>query len=184
MNYKKSSEISEQLLSKIISVAYGNGSLIDKFQVKRLINKDFELKELYEEYRRTAEAVHSLYSEKYEHESAISPHELKSKPRKIIDDIYSIFLGKPIISSAVVTVLLISIMFSVFNEREISFNGYTLAEVEKADIDSRHAISIVANIFKNTGKTLKTDILYKEVSVPIRSGINTVNKLFNKEIKK
>ena len=185
MNYKKSSEISEKCLNKIISAAYGNASLIDTIQVKRLIKKNSELKALYEEYRRTAEAVHSLKIEEYNSESNFVPRELNNKQKSmtILEELYSVFLGKPVVYGATITILLISILFSVFSNREISYNGYTLAEVKKAKRESRIAISIVSEIFSETGTTLKTDILYKEVSKPINEGINTVNKLFNKEIK-
>ena len=76
-----------------------------------------------------------------------------------------------------------SILFSLLSDREIKYNGFTVEEVEKANRESRLAMSIVADIFSKTGKTLKTDILYKEISKPINEGMNTVNKLFNKETK-
>lgn len=186
MNYKMSSEVSEKLISKIISVAYGNASWIDRIQVKKLIKKDLEIKALYENYCKTAEIVHSLKIEEYENKQVVPEEQFNAvyKNKSTIEEIYSIFLGKPIVYSSAVTVLLISILFSVFSNREITYNGYTLAEVKKANIDSRQAISIVAGIFNKTSTTLKTDILYKEVSAPIKEGINTVNKLFNKEIEK
>jgi len=181
MNYKKSSEIQENLIDKIISVAYGHGSFMDRLRVKRMIKNDNELKGLFEEYHKTAKTVHSL---KFNESEKTNEFKSKQKSRTIIEDLYSIFLGKPIIYSTVVTMLFASIMFSVFTEREISLNGYSNIEVEKANLESKYAISIVAKIFKKTESTLKTDILYKEVSKPIINGMNTVNNLFNKEIEK
>lgn len=181
MNSKKCSNINEKSLSKIISVAYGNASLIDIFIVKRLIKRDSELRALYEEYRKTASIVCSLKREKFENDNILITEKINTKT--MFEEMYSIFLGKPIIYSAMVTVLLISMMFSIFSNKEISYNGYTMAEVKKANRESRIAISIVSEIFNKTKTTLKTDILYKEVSKPINEGINTVNKLFNKETK-
>lgn len=181
MNSKKSSQIDEELLSKIISAAYGNASLIDKFKINRLIRSDVQLRALYEEYRTTALAVRSLKREKFENNKVLITE--KHNTKTMFDEIYSMFLGKPIIYSAIVTVLLVSILFSVFSNRNISYNGYTLAEVEKANRESRLAISIVTNIFNKTETVLKSDILYKKVSKPISEGMNTVNKLFNKETK-
>ena len=181
MNSEKSSKISEESLDKIISAAYGNTSLIDRFKVNRLIKKDSQLRAIYEEYCKTALVVRSIKSEEYENNNLLITE--KHNTKTILDEIYSIFLGKPIIYSTIVTVLLISIMFSVFSNRDISYNGYTLAEVEKANKESRLAISIISNIFNKTETILKSDILYNEVSKPIKEGINTVNKLFNKETK-
>lgn len=180
MNSRKSSKISEEL-SKIISAAYGNASLIDRFKVNRLIKKDSQLRAIYEEYCKTALAVRSLKREEYENDNLLIIE--KPTAKTMSDEIYSMFLEKPIIYSTIVTVLLISIMFSVISNRDISYNGYTLAEVEKANRESRQAISIVTNIFNKTETVLKSDILYKKVSKPISEGINTVNKLFNKETK-
>lgn len=181
MNSKNSSKINEELLGKIISAAYGNASLIDRYNVNRLIKKDSQLRAIYEEYCKTALAVRSITREEYENDNLLNTEKYKTKT--MFDEIYSMFLGKPIIYATIATVLLISIMFSVFSNRDISYNGYTLAEVEKANKESRLALSIVTNIFNKTEKVLKSDILYKEVSKPIKEGINTVNKLFNKETK-
>ncbi|MEN8191374.1 MAG: hypothetical protein ABFS12_01075 [Bacteroidota bacterium] len=184
MNYKKSSEVSEEILDKIISVAYGNASIVDRILVRRLIKKDSQLQKMFEEYQLTANAVHSIKLEEYKTPKKSVVMKSNRKGSTLMEEIYSIFLGRPIVYSTAITVLFVAIMFSVFSNREISYNGYTLAEVEKANRESKLALSIVADIFDDTGKILKTDILYNEVSKPINEGINTVNKLFKKEMNK
>ena len=168
------------MLEKIISTAYGQASFLEKHKVNKLLKQDDRLRELYEEYKRTANLVHSIDLEELNKEFIIAQKDSKER-KSIIDEIYSIFLGKPLVYSAAVSVLIISIMFSIFSNRELSFNGYSTAEVERANIQSKQALMIVSNIFSKTGTTLKTDILYKEISKPINEGIKTVNKLFNKE---
>lgn len=186
MNYKKSYNISDELLEKIISVAYGNASILETYQVKRLIRGDENLKKIFDDYRNTAKMVHSIKIKKFEKELnfVVDSNNPKKKRKSLLDEIYSLFLGKPFVYSAAVSVLIISIIFSIFSNRELTFNGYTTAEVEQANRESKQAIMIVANLFTKTGKTLKTDILYKEVSKPINEGINTVNNLFKKEKEK
>ncbi len=181
MNYKKQSKISEELLNRIISVAYGSASFFERKQIEKLALKDEEVKLLLDEYKITANRVHSISKEEYSGELKVKT--ISKINKSGLDDLYLILIGKPVIA-AVATVLLISaITFSFFNNRELSYEGYTIAEVQKANIETKHALLIVNNIFSKTEKHLTNNILINEVSRPIKEGINRVNKLFKKEIK-
>ena len=109
MSYKKSYNISDEMLEKIISTAYGQASFLEKHKVNKLLKQDDRLRELYEEYKRTANLVHSIDLEELNKEFIITQKDSKER-KSIIDEIYSIFLGKPLVYSAAVSVLIISIM--------------------------------------------------------------------------
>jgi len=174
-----SSNISEELQDRIISVAYGSTSFFEKRRIEKLASENKAIQELLDEYKNTANAVHSIPKEKYKGKLKVKT--IGELNKSILDDFYLILIEKPVIT-AVATVLLISaITFSLFNNRELTYEGYSIAEVQKANFETKQAIQIVNNIFSKTEDKIKYDILTNEVSKPIKEGMNTVNKLFNKE---
>lgn len=181
MNYKKSSKISEELLDRIISVAYGSASFLEKRRIEKLASENESVQKLLDEYKNTANAVHSIQKEKYNGELKIKT--ITESNKSILDDIYQILIGKPVISAVASILLIFVITFSLFNNKELTYEGYSLAEVEKANFESKQALLIINKIFSETGEQLTNDILINEVSKPIREGMNIVNKLFNKEKK-
>ncbi|MCK5458047.1 MAG: hypothetical protein KAI45_13045 [Melioribacteraceae bacterium] len=179
MNYKKSSKISEEMLDRIISVAYGSASFLEKRRIEKLASTNETIQELLEEYKSTANAVHSIPKEEYNGELKIQT--ITDSNKSIFDDIYQILIGKPLVTAATTILLIFAITFSLFNNRELTYEGYSLAEVQKANYESKQALMIVNEIFSKTKKQLTNDILINEVSKPIKEGINTVNKLFKQE---
>lgn len=179
MNYKKSSNISEELLDRIISVAYGNASFLEKRRIEKLASKNETVKELLNEYRSTANTVHSIPKEEYEGKLKLKT--ISEPNSSMFDDVYLILIAKPLVSAAATILLIFAITFSLFNNRELTYEGYSLAEVQKANLESKQALLIVNKIFSKATQQLTDDILINEVSKPIKEGMNTVNKLFNKE---
>jgi len=179
MNYKKSSKISEELQDRIISVAYGSASFLEKRRINKLASKSKAIKELLEEYKSTADAVHSIPKEEYQGELKIQT--IPESKKSIFDEIYQILIGKPLVSAAATILLIFAITFSLFNNSELSYEGYSIAEVQKANLESKQALMIVNKIFSKTKNQLTNDILIQEVSKPIKEGMNTVNKLFKQE---
>ena len=179
MNYKKSSNISEELLDRIISVAYGNASFLEKRRIEKLASKNEKAHELLNEYKSTANAVHSIQKEEYE--GKLKLQTISEPNSSMFDDVYLILIAKPLVSAAATIILIFAITFSLFNNRELTYEGYSLAEVQKANLESKQALLIVNKIFSKATQQLTDDILINEVSKPIKEGMNTVNKLFNKE---
>ena len=179
MNYKKSSKISEELQDRIISVAYGSASFLEKRRINKLASESKAIQELLEEYKSTADAVHSIPKEEYQGELKIQT--IPESKKSIFDEIYQILIGKPLVSAAATILLIFAITFSFFNNSELSYEGYSIAEVQKANLESKQALMIVNKIFSKTKNQLTNDILIQEVSKPIKKGMNTVNKLFKQE---
>jgi len=177
----KSSKISEELHNVIISVAYGNASFFEKRRVKKLASKNEQVKQLLNEYSQTAKAIHSIKKHEYLGDTKIKS--IRVSEKSILDDIYTLIIGKPAVASIATVIFIFAITFSVFNNNELSSTNYSLSEIQKANIETKQALQIVNKIFNKTESIIKYDILKKEVSKPIKDGMNTVNKLFKKETK-
>lgn len=180
MNYMKSSNISEELLNRIISVAYGSASFLEKRRIEKLASKNEAINQLLVEYKSTANAVHTIEKEDYRGELKIKTIE---PSRTILDDIYFVLIGKPAILAVSTVLIIFAITFSLLNNQELTYEGFSIAEVQKANLETKQALYIVNSIFSKTENKIKYDILTKEVSKPISEGMNTVNKLFKKENK-
>jgi hypothetical protein len=180
MNYMKSSKISEELQNRIISVAYGSASFLEKRRIEKLTSKNEAINQLLVEYKSTANAVQSIKKEEYRGELKIKTIE---PSRTILDDIYFVLIGKPAILVASTVLIIFAITFSLFNNQELTYEGFSIAEVQKANLETKQALLFVNSIFTKTENKIKYDILTKEVSKPINEGMNTVNKLFKKENK-
>lgn len=180
MNYMKSSKISEELQNRIISVAYGNASFLEKRRIEKLASQNEEINKLLVEYRNTANAVKTIKKEEYSGELKIKTIE---PSRTILEDIYLVLIGKPAVLVISTALIIFAITFSLFNNQELTYEGFSIAEVQKASIETKQALQIVNNIFSKTEDKIKYDILTKEVSKPINAGMSTVNKLFKKEKK-
>ena len=180
MNYTKSSKISEELHNRIISVAYGSASFLEKRRIEKLASKNEDINQLLIEYRSTANAVHAIKKEEYRGELKIKTID---PGRTILDDIYFVLIGKPVILVVSTALIIFAITFSLFNNKELTYEGFSIAEVQRANLETKQALLIVNNIFSKTENKIKYDILTKEVSKPINEGMSTVNKLFKKEKK-
>jgi hypothetical protein len=181
MNYKKPSKISEELQNVIISVAYGNASFWEKRRIEKLASKDEQVREMLDEYAKTAKVVHSI--SKKEYMGSVKIERMNDSQKSIFDDIYLMIIGKPIVASMATIALIFALTFSFINNQELPYKNYSLSEVQKANIEAKQALQIVNRIFTKTESIIKYDILTKEVSKPIKDGMNTVNKLFKKETK-
>ena len=187
MNYKKSSDINQTNIDKIINVAYGDGTLKDKLTVKSLIRSNEDAKKIFEHYRKTAAAVGKMGIDNIP-EDLLSKMDERVKrefnfKRSIASDLYTIFVSKPAgaFATASLLVLLIVTLF-IFN---IPVNRqYTDAELIKADRQTKQALLFVSGIFSDAGSTVKDDILTTRVADPLQEGINLVNYLFNEGDKK
>lgn len=191
MKHKKSynngnnSSIPEELLESIIRVAYKDAGLQERIKIKKLAETDESVRKVLEEYRATAESVHSIQPDECPAEllEGLREHKNFAKPQKpsLFLDFYTALFVKPYVTAATVTVLLIAIVISISINRSVYYDGYETAEVEKANRQAKYALSIVGKVFKSTTNSLANEILTDRVSKPINEGIKTVNNLFKEE---
>ena len=187
MKHTKFYKIDEELHNKIINAAYGDAGIFDKIKIYFLAKKYPEVKFLFDEYRATSKAVHSI-------EKEFMPDELLEKvkikagskePQKnsFFFDFYSFVFARPAVSAFAAAVLIIIIITSAFIKEPGFESQYSKEEVALANKQTKQALAIIGKVFSNTEKTLKNDILAKRVGQPINEGLNMVNNLFNEENK-
>lgn len=183
MKQKKSFEINSNLKKKIISVAYGDANPLDKIYVYWLAWRDPAIKAELSQYKRTAQAVHSLEEECPE--ELLTNLKLQKVPvpkakNSILSDFISIVVNKPVASAFVAITLIVSITLSVILNKPVQ-KKYINQEVQKANEQASYAIHLIGSILNETTEKLEKEILKEHVAKPIDQGIEIVNKLFKKE---
>ena len=173
-----SNKIDEKLLDKIITVAYGDAGLYDRLIVWVNARRDPEIKKLMDEYRLTASSVHSLDEKK------LPEANLKSLYHKIgqggktnpaVPFIYSFNFSKPLVSSAVIGFIIITIVSVLLFYNPAQEQKYTKTEIELAQQQLGESLAIVNKVFKNTEKKIDVEVLSKHVSKPLNKGLIYLN---------
>jgi hypothetical protein len=181
MSPKKSFEINEDILNKVISVAYGDAGLFDKFLVSRFVRKYPDVKILLNEYRKTANDVKKTKGEKCPDELLIrikdKTIDVNKNSKTFISDFFSVMFVSPVVSTVLVVIVIGVILFGVFLKSPREYK-YSQKEIELADKQTKQALTIVGKIFNETNNTLKEEVLKSRVAKPIRESISVVNKLF------
>ena len=184
MKRKKSFELTEVFLNKIISVAYNDASLIDKLKVYRAASKYSEVSKIYSSYKKICDEVKKLREDVCPDEliSSVKSNTISNqKKNKIfIYDLFSIIYNRPIISALTTLMLILSIITTLIINKPVQYN-YSRAEITKADQQAHYALILVGKVFKQTNSTLQQEILKEKVSKPIRESIEMVNNLIQGE---
>jgi hypothetical protein len=177
-----SNNIDEKLLDKIIAVAYGNAGLYDRLIIWMNSKRDLEIKNLLDEYKLTASSVHSLDEKKLPETNLKSVyHKIgqreKTKPAVpfIYSFIHSFNFSKPLVSSAAIGVIIITIVSVLLLYNPQPEQKYTKAEIELAQQQLGESFAIVNKVFQNTEKTLDADVISKHVSKPLNKGLIYLN---------
>ena len=184
MNRKKPFEITEELKNKIISAAYKDATWLDRLLVWRLISKNEEAKRIFDLYRATANEIAKLTEEECPGFIVDSAKE-KTNATKVnapgfLNDFYSIVFVRPVVSLAVVIVVISAITFGIIRNKTVEYE-FTEAEIINADKQAQQALAIVGNIFEQTRSTLEDDVLGNKVSKPLNKGLGIINNLFEGE---
>ncbi len=174
-------EISEELLSRIIAVAYGDAGLFEKIKIYLLASKHAEVKSILYEYKRTSKVLDKIEIDKCPGEiiERVKNNNGVVKNSLIVSFLNFInqFLHKPVYISAIILII-ISSMISLFilnqkNETQISNKRVALAEKQV-----KQSIVFVSRIFEKTAGRVENDIIKQQVAKPLNEGITTVNNLF------
>lgn len=188
MASKKSHELNEEMLNKIISVAYGDATLRDKFIVMRAAKQNPNIRETLNSYKQNAKDVDALREEEYPDDLLKNVFRKNipvfKKTSSFLFDLYSTVFSRPIISAITTIVLITTIVTTLIVNRptQISYH-YSQAEINNADQQARKAFAIVGKFFKQTQITLENEIMGKRVAKPINDGIGIVNNILEGETK-
>lgn len=169
----------EKLLNRIISVAYGDASFLEKIKVYYLASKNNDVKNALSNYKQAANAVHNLNIEDIPDNLLNNVNEItdiKHESQKSLTfDIYSFIFGKPAFSAAVLGVFLLAMISTFIIKRPEIHQQYSKHEIEIADKQVKHSLALISGVFKKTTSTLEKDILTDRVSRPIKESFNLVN---------
>jgi len=187
MKQKKSSKITEELLNKIISVAYNDASYLNKIRSYRAAAKDPRVLEILNSYKETANKIKQIKEEacpdgllkSINHEVILT----KKSRRTFLSDLFAIIYRRPIISAAATLILIIAIITALIINKPVEYHNhyYSQMEIIKADKEAHYALEIVGKVFNRTNSTLQKEILNEKISKPIRESIGLVNNLFKGE---
>ncbi|PID56957.1 MAG: hypothetical protein CR986_09780 [Ignavibacteriae bacterium] len=175
----------DELLNRIIAVAYNDASIIEKFKIYRLAKKNKEVKQTLDEYKNAASETRNISPDNCP-DKIIENIKVRTNYRplnrdSLSDDLFSFVFGRPKFVSGLVVLFLAALISTLFLSRKDIHKQYTQKEIQIADKEVRHSLNIVANILKETSKTVEEDVLAKRVSAPIHKSINFVNNYLQGE---
>ncbi len=185
----KTKNIDPGVKDLIINAAYGSLSYSENRKAKRLIKNNPELKELYNEYKSTADSVHSLPKEKMpdsvlHNTERFTEIDLSRKESSFTNDLVSIFYAKPQFTFIATAIVMAILIFSIFlkNNNSVDFESsqYTKAEVEMANRQAKQTLMLVSHILNSTTSTVTEEIIPNRVVKPINESFNYVNDLLKK----
>ncbi len=180
-------EINDNLLNRIITVAYGDAGLIEKIKIHLLAIKHTRIKNILNEYKQTAKAVEQIEIDKCPDEII---EKVKNNTGVIKDNAFvalltfvrrilwiNQLLRKPVFTAAII-LMIISSVVSLFllnqkNQAQISNKHVALAEKQV-----KQSIVFVNRIFERTAGRVENDIIKQQVARPVQEGISTINNLF------
>ncbi len=173
-----SNEIDEKLLDKIIAVAYGDAGLYDRLIVWMNSKNNPEIKKLLDEYKLTASSFHSLDEKKLPEANLKSVYYKIGQTEKtnpVVPFIHSFNFSKPLVSSAVIGFIIITIVSVLLFYNPQPEQKYTKLEIELAQQQFEHSFAIVGKVFQNAEKKLKIEVISKHVSKPLNKGLIYLN---------
>jgi len=178
---KRSNIIDEKLLNNIISTAYGDANIVERLKVYFYYFKDPRMKELFNEYKQTAGAVHvyknldcpdgiikSTYTKIYGEEIR------RQNKARFIHFAYA----RPLIVAAA-SLIIIALVGLFMLKRQPEENKYSKAKVLEAEMQVKQSLAIVGRVFRKTENKLTEDVLEKHVTPPIKKSYDTINNLLN-----
>lgn len=183
----KTKNIDPGVKDLIINTAYGSAGYWEKLKAKRLISSNPELKELFNEYKQTADSVHSLNKEVMpdsvlHNAETITETRLSKKENSFLDDLISVFYAKPQVTFIATAVVMGMLIFAVFtkNNNAIDYDSipYTKQEVERANRQAKQALMLVSQVLNTTSSTVTEQIIPNRVVKPINESFEYINNLF------
>lgn len=171
-------EISEEYLDKIIAVAYGDASLLDKIKVYIDARKDERVKQILMQYKSTASVVHSIAKESLE--DSIKTKRISKHP--ILTNALRFVVYRPAVSSAFVAGLIIILAAVILLKKPEPRQTYTRAQVELAEKQVKESFAIVAAVFNRSSNEIRNDVLDKKVGQKLQKGVSIINDILKERV--
>jgi hypothetical protein len=166
--------IDSELEEKIIAVAYGDCSIIDRIRILWRASTDERVRQLLDEYRHTAHAVHGIPEQEFPQSSlhALTPvigREPHGRRR-----LFVLGLRQAYVMIVVVAVLGILARMTIF--RQEPGPKYTKAELILAQEQMRKSFGVVAKVLQKTESDVDKKVLAGKVSKPLNKGLIIVRE--------
>ncbi len=174
-----SDNINPKLIDKIINVAYGDASIIERMIVYWKASRNDEARKILEEYKATAISVHNMEREnlpEYVIESVRRRIEFENESENLISKIYFALFTKPIFSAAVVSIFVLAIISMFLFRQPAPTHEYSKAEIELAQRQLGESLAIVNKVFNKAEEKLDKEIINDRVSKQLNKGLNLVNE--------
>ena len=185
MYEKLENKFEQETIDSVVNAAYGSSSITEKIKVWFLLRKHNELKELYDDYKSTANSVHSIGTEeiptyvldKVESVTGVTITENKDG---FLSDLTSILFAKPQLVFVATAIVVGVLLTSVFFKEPVQESNYSTLEIELANKQAREALMLVSKIFNSTQATITEEIIPNRVVKPINESLGYINDLFKK----
>lgn len=171
--------IKPELIDKIINVAYGDASFIDRMIMHWKTYRNDEVRKVLAEYKTTANSVHNIKKDElpeYVIESVRRRIEFENESENLISKIYFAFFKKPIFSAAVVSIFVLALVSVLIFRQPVSTPKYSKAEIELAQQQLGESIAIVNKVFNIAEEKLDKEIINDRVNKQLNKGLNLVNE--------
>lgn len=179
MQEKSSNNMDEKLINRIIAVAYGDAGWFDKSIINRKAKQDNSIKQMFEEYRLTANSVHQMKQAELPEfvlQQVRQRMEHKSE-NSFLSLIYLRFLSRPLLSSAVVGMIIIAIVSIILLNHPQPQQKYTKAQIELAEKQLKESLAIVGKVFSRAEEKFDKDVLNNQINKSLGKGFNLVNDI-------
>ncbi len=170
MQDKKLNNIDEEILDKIIAVAYKDASLNDRISIYLLAKRNPEVKRLLNEYMETAGNVKKVPLEECP-DSVIKSLEIKTGKEK------KSFVIKPAYAFAIIVLFVSALVFVLLNQNKEKEQVYSKAEVAHAEMQVKTSLAILNKVFKKTESLIEDDILPKRIGKPVQKSFSIINEV-------
>ena len=177
---KQSNLIEERMLDKIIRVAYGEGNIFDRMVVSIRSKNNPQIKKLLEEYSLTVSVLNNIKSEKCPSELSNNVYKkiaVNNYSNSFTDKLFDVLFKKFVISAAAIIIITGVISIYIINQKR-AVPYYSEKQVVLAEKQVKESLALIDRVFQNTGKTVKDDVLKKQVAPPLKEGIYVINNLF------
>ncbi len=179
---KKQFELNEKYIDKIISVAYGDGNLIDKIDVIIKSYSNQKVRKILNDYKAVAKSVKNISSE-------FAPNEVVRNAQRDLNihdnlfdsffsGLYKLIIIKPAYSAAVLVIILSASVF-IFLRQPRREPAYSRVQITLAEKQVRESFDIVGKILARVQIKVTNQVLNNDVARPIQKGTSVINNLFN-----
>jgi len=183
MQKKELNNLDQKLIDKAIKLAYGNVGIADRIYIYLKAATNGEIKELLEEYKRTAKAVHNVKLEDTPVHLINSVKNytiaIEQKDSFISRFFYGFFtlLGKKAIPAIVLGIILVLIVSIFLLRTPDPKHKYSSVEIELAEKQFRQSMAIVGEAFQNAEKSFSDEVMNKQVNKNLNRGYYLVNNI-------